>query len=488
MIASLPPSVALQAFLDALENAGLGCTVVVDRGDRLERVYANAALARIFGIDLDTLRAMAPTDVLPDAQRERLAGLRTALGAERPGPLALETEIKRPDGTLVPVELGLGYGMLDGARATFVFLRDVSAKAAIATALRESEERFRRVAEASPDAITIHSGDKYVYANPVALRLLGLRSADDLPTARGWARVSADQRPMIEERMERIRAGEPLPPHQVRVTSEGKELVLEASVTFITIDGAPAIVSYARDITERIFLQAELMKQDRLASVGLLAAGVAHELNNPLTTLAMQARKLCTVADREGHSLEMREGLRQIDEAARRMNAIIADLLFMARPVEQPQAHVDIEQIVHSSVSLLRAGVLGCPPIHEDLQRLPAISAYASRLGQVLLNVLRNAVQAVEGMPDATIVVRARATEGEIAIEVADNGPGIPTELIARVTEPFFTTKPQGAGLGLWISRELMAQHGGRLDLTSVEKQGTRVTLWLPQGGPLSGE
>jgi signal transduction histidine kinase len=163
------------------------------------------------------------------------------------------------------------------------------------------------------------------------------------------------------------------------------------------------------------------------------------------------------------------------------MNAIIADLLFMARPVDQPQAYVDLQQIIRSSVSLVRAGVVQCPLIEEDLDPIPPVCAYASKLGQVFLNVLRNAVQAVEGSPDGAVRVRARAATGKIEVTIEDNGPGISSELLARVAQPFFTTKPHGTGLGLWVSRGLMAQHGGSLDIQSVENKGTTVTLLLPQ-------
>jgi signal transduction histidine kinase len=261
---------------------------------------------------------------------------------------------------------------------------------------------------------------------------------------------------------------------------DGKDHFLEASLSLTSMGGAPAVISYTRDITERVRLQAELMKQDRLAAVGILAAGVAHELSNPLTSLRMQAHKLRADAAKDGLSPEMVLGLAQIDEAAQRMNTIIADLLFMARPAEQPQAHVDVAQILASTIALLRAGTPGCPPVHADIGELVPIQGYASKLGQVFFNVLRNAVQAVESRPQGEIKVRARLVRESIEIVVEDNGVGIPPETIARVTQPFFTTKPTGTGLGLWISQTLMAHHGGVLDLTSRQNVGTTVTLRLP--------
>jgi signal transduction histidine kinase len=256
-------------------------------------------------------------------------------------------------------------------------------------------------------------------------------------------------------------------------------VVLEASLRLAAIHGETAILSYTRDITERNRLHAELMKQDRLASVGMLAAGVAHELNNPLTALAMQVRQLREDAHEWPPHVD--HVLRQMEEATNGMNTIISDLLFMARPVEKPQAHVDVAKIIQSTVALLRAGTPRCPPVKVDIDPLPALHGWASKLGQVFLNILRNAVQAVESVPNGTVQVRGRVVGDGIEVTVSDNGPGVTPQVLARLAQPFFTTKPQGTGLGLWISQTLVAQHGGKLDVASTEGGGTTVTVSLPQ-------
>jgi two-component system sporulation sensor kinase A len=487
MIPGIPAEMLLEALLHGLEGAGIGCTVMLERGGRMERVYANEALARILNLSLEETRSLSPREHVRPDERQRLEAMRAQFGTDGPGPAYVETIFRRRDGGDVPLELGLGYGMLQGARVTFTFVRDVSAKRAIAEALRESEERFRLVAETSPDSVTIFSIPKgrYVYANPVALRLLGIRSQDELGRVDPWGPVSAADRARIEARLDRVRAGEVLPPHQLRITTpDGKETILESSITFIQVEGGPALVSYTRDITERMLLQAELMKRDRLASVGLLAAGVAHELNNPLMSLGMQARMLRAYAESNGLPSEIRERLTHIDDAASRMAAIISDLLFMARPLEHPQAHVDVVQIVRSTIALLRAGVTSSPRIEVTIGELPAVQGYASKLGQVFFNVLRNAVQAIETVADGLVIVRARALADSIEIQVTDNGHGIPSALLPRVAQPFFSTKPGGTGLGLWLSHALIVQHGGTLNVASEEGKGTTVTLALPQNLP----
>jgi PAS domain S-box-containing protein len=481
MLETLPPSAALTALLAALESAGLGFTVILSHPDGLERVYANAAIARIWGVDIETMRRLPPLATLTPEQRERMVAMRQAIRDGEAAPSTVETTIVRADGTSVPVELGLGHTMLGETRAVFIFARDLSAKVAMQSALSESEDRFRRLAEVSPDSITIFSEGKYTYANPIALRHLGLTSIADLPSIDPEREFDAERRDEVYDHVARLRRGEKLTPlvHRRR-NPDGSESFLEASLSLLTLDGRPAIVSWTRDITERVRLQAELMKQDRLASLGLLAAGVAHELNNPLATLSMQVRKLREAAAQQELPEDMRLGLEHIDEAAQRMSVIIADLLFMARPVEQPQAHVDVSRILTSSVALLRAGIAACPPLEVERAELPPVHGYASKLGQVFLNVLRNAVQAVDGVNGGAIVLRARVVAERIEIVVSDNGVGIAPEVLAHVAQPFFTTKAQGAGLGLWISQTLLARQGGTLALTSQLGAGTVVTISLP--------
>ncbi|MBX3187756.1 MAG: PAS domain S-box protein [Labilithrix sp.] len=472
----------LQALLDAIESATLGCTVLIEREEaRLERVYVNEEFARVVGVDLDAARTMPPMAMFSAEERDRLTAIRASFSGVD-GPRFLETTVVRPDGTSIPVELAMGYTALDGSRAVFIFVRDVSAKAAMAAALRESEERFRRVAESSPDSITVYAQGKYIYANPVALKHLGVGPDEDLSTVDPWARVPPERRDEVAAYTQRLRIGEVSPPLNHRLRGpDGHDQFLESSLSLTSLGGAPAIVSYTRDITERVRLQAELMKQDRLASLGVLAAGVAHELSNPLTSLGIEARKLREASEKDLQlSTEAKASLAQIDEAARRMKSIIADLLFMARPAEKPQTHVDVAQIIVSTIALMRAGTPSCPPVHAHLGDLVPVQGYASKLGQVVFNVLRNAVQAVEGKGGGDVHVHASVVGDEIVIVVEDDGVGIPAETLPHVTQPFFTTKADGTGLGLWISQTLMAHHGGTLDLKSDEGAGTKVTLRLP--------
>lgn len=469
---NLSADVVVGSLFDALESAGLGCTIILAHPDRLERVYANAPLAAIYGVDLPTMRAMPVLDALSPGEAERFAAMRSRIRAGAEAPLFVETTVVRPDGVGVPVGLSLGYTMMGETRAVFLFMRDLRQEQAIAQALRESEDRFRTLAESSPDSITITKAGRYVYANPVARRYLGISADHDVTTIDPVAAVPVERRAEISANAARLRAGEKLPPIVVRPIPG---VVVEIQLAFITLGGSEAIVSWGRDITERTRLQAELMRQGSLATVGLLAAGVAHELNNPLAAVRMQVKKLRDEATRRALDEDLRASIALIDDASQRMSTIISDLLFVTRPSAHPQAHVDVARILESSVALVRAGVPDCPPITMELEPLPPVMGYASKIGQVFLNVLRNAVEARA----TTIRVKASATASALTVTISDDGPGIPAEVLGRVTEPFFTTKTNGTGLGLWISHAVLAEQGGRLTLESPPNEGATVTMTL---------
>jgi PAS domain S-box-containing protein len=486
MLRALSPDAVRDALLAALESAGIGCTVVLVKEDGLERVYANEAFARILRVDVETARRLPALLSLRPDQRERLERLRQE-GGDGLRPLALDTVMVRPDGSEVPVHVGLAMVPLGEVRASFAFLRDISAEAEMSAALRESEERFRSVAETCPDSITVVRGGRIVYANPVALRLMGLSTLEELSGVDPLSLAPPDHREATAAYLARIATGECPPPLEIRaVYPDGRVKVFESSMRATTLHGEPAVVSYSREITERLALHAELAKRDRLASVGLLASGVAHELNNPLTALAIQARKLREELARLDVPSELVESAALVDEAAARMREIIGALLFTSRTVEHPQTWVDVGQILSSTIALVRASGVELP-VQVALGKLPPVQGYASKLGQVFLNVLRNAADAVRGRPDGAIGVRGELEGDAIAIVFEDNGPGIPAAVLARVAQPFFTTKAQGVGLGLWISQTLMAEQGGALDVESTEGVGTKVTVRIPLGVDAGG-
>jgi len=213
--------------------------------------------------------------------------------------------------------------------------------------------------------------------------------------------------------------------------------------------------------------------------VGTLAAGLAHELNNPLTYLSFHLKRLHDLLAARG-AAEEREALTEIEEGAQRMQSVISDLLFLTRESELPQAHVDVRHVLVSTLSLVRAGARDGARITSDLAETSGILGHPSRLGQVFLNVMANALDAVKGRSDGLVDVALRESGGWVEVAIADNGPGVPEAVRPRAFDPFYTTKPDGTGLGLSISHAIVSAHGGQISLDNRPGGGALVTIRLP--------
>ena len=241
--------------------------------------------------------------------------------------------------------------------------------------------------------------------------------------------------------------------------------------------------------------EANLLRADRMASVGQLAAAVAHEANNPL---AYVIANLSFVQDRlnelGGTDLEaarpaLEEALAESRQGADRVRQIVRDLKTFARADEEEQRPLDVGQVMDSTLKMAATEIRHRARLEKRYGDVPLVVANEGRLAQVFLNLLVNAAQSIEpGRADANVIriVLDRDASGAAAIEVADTGAGISAEHLLRVTEPFFTTKPigVGTGLGLTVCKNIVEGYGGTLTLASEVGVGTTARIVLPQAPP----
>jgi signal transduction histidine kinase len=237
------------------------------------------------------------------------------------------------------------------------------------------------------------------------------------------------------------------------------------------------VLERARSESER--LHARLSEAERLATTGELAAGMAHEIRNPLAAI-VNATALLT--DEAGLTSEERAvTVGAIRTEARRLNRILSDFLQFARPQEVQRRPGDIREVVQHVSALIRDDRSRAPRVDVKVAVDPAVPRFAfdrDQVTQVLWNVALNGVQAMNGRGRLSLEV-AREKE-HVALAVSDTGPGIPQEVLARVFEPFYSGKPNGSGLGLTIAERIVAAHGGRIEIDSAPGRGTRVTLLFP--------
>jgi two-component system NtrC family sensor kinase len=244
-----------------------------------------------------------------------------------------------------------------------------------------------------------------------------------------------------------------------------------------------AVVAIGQDQSKIDLLQQQIIRAERLATLGELAAGVVHELNNPLTSITVYADYLVRKLESQGQEQGDLEKVRRIGASAQRILRFSRDLVQYARPSGKQLEPVDLSGVIRQSVSivehLLERGNIG---LDIDLDpELPVVQAVAGQLEQVLINLITNAVHAVES--GGRVVVRAKLLDLSTAlIEVGDSGPGIRDEDRERIFEPFFTTKPdgKGTGLGLPIVRNIIEQHRGQISVARSDLGGAAFRVTIP--------
>jgi two-component system sensor kinase FixL len=260
---------------------------------------------------------------------------------------------------------------------------------------------------------------------------------------------------------------------------DGSTFPVDLSVGEGWIGGRRFFTAVIRDITERKEMQAKLGQTERLAAVGELAAGVAHEINNPINTIIN-----CAQLIRDGD--EPDDNCKVIMEEGQRIAEIVKDLLQFARDDSDRPQPTSMAEVVQRTLRLVsenfkRHGVALAVDVGEDL---PQVKARPQQIQQVLLNLMINAKDALvqDGRDNRRVQLSAAVEGSGVRLLVADNGPGIPTHLGARIFEPFVTTKRArgGTGLGLSISRSIVEGYSGTLDVQSRPGQGATFRVWLP--------
>jgi len=353
-------------------------------------------------------------------------------------------------------------------------------------ALKRSEESFRSLIERSPDAIFVHREDSLVYANAAALAILGVRDVSEL--------AGACMPPVL-------RIDDSALPNSVRAAGEdastkregqfrrrdGSKVDVDVASILVNFAGQPATLSIARDISARKELMARAMEMDRMIAVGTLAAGVGHEINTPLAYVIGNlqfALQQLTAEERGPARSELRQALKDALEGAERVSEIVRDLRTFSSTQARDKVTFELTPVLCSSIQMAFNEIRHRARLVRDFRSVPTIAGSPSGLGQVFLNLLVNAAHAIPvgSAHEHTITVRVSCEGKEVKVAVSDTGVGIEREHLPRLFDPFFTTKPvgQGTGLGLFVCKRIVREHGGRIEVQTQPGVGSTFNVILP--------
>jgi PAS domain S-box-containing protein len=282
-----------------------------------------------------------------------------------------------------------------------------------------------------------------------------------------------------------------LPEARLKNLTNGEELIISDAAAQVIADGELlGAVMVFRNITAQKQLEETLRVSDRMASVGLLAAGIAHEINNPLTVVIGNTSNLqAALADLGPSTSAQKAALAELIEdtatASMRIRDIVRDLMLFSKSERAELCNVDVHSVMQSTLRLANNAIRHCARLETNCDEVPPIFGSESQLGQVFLNVLINAAQAIPEGHAAQQTIRVElypSDEGDVVITVTDSGSGMPQAILDRIFTPFFTTKPvgTGTGLGLSICNRIITGLGGTIRIASKPGQGTTVRIVLP--------
>ena len=362
---------------------------------------------------------------------------------------------------------------------------------AIQRSLRTSEHLLASVVESVEDCIfTTDPAGRWSRINPAGQALLGLSAAEtsgltylDVLDARGAAAGGRRHRARAGRSGDRGGARSP----DSRGTGQRFPAHLSIACVFDAQREVIGTVGVLRDLTEQVATQQRLIQREKLASLGEMAAGVAHEIRNPLGGIKM-ATTLLTSGAVDGGAIS-REMAHTILSGIAEIDTIISDLLDYARDTRLDRQEYPVGRILASVVDGIDAEATrrGVELVTGGLDRDVVALVDGQRLRQAITNVVRNALEAVERRPGPRVEVRLYPRGSAAVVEVADNGSGIVPEHREKLFLPFFTTKPTGTGLGMAIVKKIMDLHGGEIEIDSAPGHGTTVRLVIPHARRRTG-
>jgi len=494
-----------ELFRTALEKAPDGVYMNDLEGNFL---YGNRKAEEIIGYRREELigRNFLDFNLIAEGSLGRAAELLQAnIEGRSTGPD--EIEISRKDGSNILVEINTNVIHLGGQVNVLAFVRDITFRKKAEDALRESDERFRLLFNNINDAVFLHYAQnpdglpgKFIEVNDIACNRLGY-SRDELLKMRPPDIDKPDNVKATPSILEKLNREKQITWEGAHVTKDGRIIPVEINNRLIDFQGIPAILSTARDITDRKQAQEEkaklekrLLQSQKMEAIGTLAGGIAHDFNNILAVIIGYAE----LARDRNQQEKKGQYLQEVLMGAERARNLVKQILTFSRQDEHEKNPLDIKILLKEAVKFLRASIPATVEIQQDITKEDCnIMADPTQMHQVIMNLCTNAAHAMKqigGILKIELTILELA-EGEIPhypelqpghyvkLTVGDTGHGIDPDNVEKIFDPFFTTKSvdEGTGLGLSVVYGIVKSHNGVINVYSEPEQGATFNVFLPR-------
>ena len=506
---------SMQRFRGLVENINDLLWEIDDAG---RYTYVSPQVRAMLGCAPEELLGKTPVDLLPPIRAGQLVPVIDALLQRHEPFRGIEIAALHKDGHVVLMEAN-GVPVFDSS-GEFAGYRGISRDITWRKEAEDEKQRLLRVVEQADDLVIITSPQGGIeYVNPAFERITGYSREEVLGKTTGLLKSGLHDAAFYQQMWQTIADGESFHAAIINRRKDGELFHAEETISPLR-DPAGNVTHYvctAKDVTERHRMDEQLRQSDKLASIGQLAAGVAHEINNPIGFIISNLETLKGYLEPLQQYISFTESLyrqrstaeeqqllddmaarldiafilqdlppliAESSEGADRVKQIVFDLKDFARPDENSLKEADLNRLIQSTVNIVRNELKYVAQLDLQLGELPPLVCIPQQINQVIANLLVNAAHAITHQ--GSITVRSW-TEAECALfSIADTGHGIPEELLNKIFDPFFTTKEvgKGTGLGLTISYDIVHKHGGEISVNSASGVGTIFTIRLPLAGP----
>ncbi|MBP2242045.1 two-component system sporulation sensor kinase A [Cytobacillus eiseniae] len=461
-----------QLFIQAFENSAIGMALITSNGGDLLKV--NQALCQILSYEKSELLTLNIKDIIhPEDSALDLHIIQTLQSGEQHSFLTERRYIHKNGHTIwALMSVSLVRDQQGNPLYYISQIQDITNRKLAEEKLREGEERYHRIVEESPDGVIIMKEERCLFINQTGLELLGLKQKRDIVGRPIYDFVHPDDHERLKQRNMQNELIGPIEKRFIRM--DGKVIDVELKTIPTIYQDQQAVHAIIRDVSNQKQTKDLIINSEKLKIAGQLAAGIAHEVRNPLTAI-------------KGFFQMMEKDLKEnqmyfdvITSEINRIETILNELLVLARPQEVKYDLKNIDTIVNHVITLLKTQTnLNSIEIVKNIEpNLPPIKCNENQLKQVFINFLQNAVESMSTGGRISIYIRNQDSDS-ICIQIIDQGSGIPAHLLNRIGEPFFTTKEHGTGLGIMICKNIIEEHRGKLSIES-SPEGTQIEISLP--------